>query len=81
MIKVGQAFCIKDYRELWVCDFFKGRTYNVVEIDSFTIAIVDNEGKTLKFNKWSPFNEYTIPNYFVSLKEHRKLKLEKLNKY
>lgn len=76
--EIGTVYCIKDYRELYVCNFFKEKTYNVINSNDFTLSIVDNEGKTLRFNKNSPFNKYTVSNYFISLKEHRKIKLQKI---
>lgn len=77
--KVEQVYCIKQFEELNVCLFLKGKTYNVVNVNGFTIAIIGEKDRTLSFNINSPFNEYIIPNHFITIREYRKQKLEKLN--
>lgn len=77
--KIEPVYCIKQFEELNVCLFLKGKTYNVIEVNEYTIAIVGEKDRTLSFNIRSPFNKYTTPNHFITIREYRKQKLEKLN--
>lgn len=78
---IGKVYCIKDYEEVNMTFFIKNKTYNVINVNDFSFSIIgENDKPSLSFNKYSPFNKYILSNHFVSLKELRKLKLEKILK-
>jgi len=80
--------CLK-YLEDGECIFHKNEKYKRITylyssdkeyLEKWSgIAIYDNNNKNIYFHKNSTFDKDIISKHFVSLKESRKLKLEKIN--
>ena len=86
MKKGDKFYCIKNYENNM---FTTGVSYIVYDIDKDVVYMIANRAKImifclpdcnfsglLKLNKLNPFSEFS--DYFVNIKEYRKLKLEKL---
>jgi len=77
-LTTNKILCIKDYNEeLWF-SFKNGNTYEISYKDVH-VCIYDDDRHCLRYNKYSFFGEDTVQEYFITLKELRKQKLEKLN--
>lgn len=74
-----KILCIKDYEDVdFMTSFKKGNTYKIV-YEGVHACIYDALNTPLRFNKYSFFGEDTVHEFFITHKELRKQKLEKLN--
>jgi hypothetical protein len=82
--KSCKLYCIRDLYEDGVLRCKKGNIYNAIvqtsnRNTSFLYITIQTDNIIIRFNKYSPFHEYTIPEHFITEQGFRKLKLEKLN--
>ena len=87
MLKKGKIYCIKDYLHVSGllsddCYFYEGHIYELFDNSKndnyLTLSIFDDDNNRLNFHHESPLFLYDLPEYFISLSESRKLKLERL---
>lgn len=75
-----QVYCIKTLNHYSYDFFIKGKLYTITHSYYGNIRIKDEVSGTSEFNLIEPnADQYKFENYFITNKEYRKLKIEKLN--
>ena len=79
--KSSTVYCIKPYKEKYICTFIKGKTYKATySKEENMMYLIDEYNKRISFRKDSGFNSYTIGVHFIDLNLLRKQKLENIKK-
>lgn len=86
-MKVGdKLYCTNTLTHDNINYFIKNKYYTIIDVYPQTIKVLDELGGY--YINWffetqiesQQYDQYKLNDYFISIKEHRKLKLEKLNR-